>query len=77
MTPFQEALLAIQIAVDSLHTIAKGSPEARREVDDALAQINHLGFDTAKSKEPEPERKPERTFTEKVRKPTQRTLFPS
>lgn len=45
MTPFQEALLAIEIAVDALN--AAGTDQAH----DALDQIKQLGFDTRSQEE--------------------------
>jgi hypothetical protein len=67
MTPLQEALLAIEIAVDALHD--SGAESAR----DALEQIGNLGFDTR----PE-ERKlaPERPLAARARRTIQPSLFP-
>jgi len=45
MTPFQQALLAIEIAVDALHD--SGTEAARA----ALEQIGSLGFDTRPGEE--------------------------
>lgn len=45
MSPFQQSLLAIEIAVDALRDA--DTEQAR----DALAQIEHLGFDTRPSSE--------------------------
>jgi hypothetical protein len=39
---FQNALLAIEIAVEALHELGPS-----RDADDALAQIRHLGFETS------------------------------
>ena len=69
-TPFQEALLAIQIAVDALH-VARQWPDAAHTADDALAEIRQLGFETR----PSGEAKPRGTFSERAKKPVQRRLF--
>jgi hypothetical protein len=75
-SPFQQALLALEIAVDALHGLSKESREAKATVDDAFAQIQHLGFDTR----PTDDRKPTGPHESKVnksRKPKkQQTLFP-
>jgi hypothetical protein len=66
MTPFQEALLAIEIAVDALH-------ESRTEsARDALEQIRHLGFDTR----PGDERKKQPEKPRAIRRSIQPSLFP-
>jgi hypothetical protein len=49
MTPFQQALLAVEIAVDALHDVARESPMAERTARDALAQIAYFGFDIRSS----------------------------
>lgn len=46
-SPFQDALLAIEICVDALHKA--DTPEAR----EALEQLAHLGFDTRPTKQRE------------------------
>lgn len=46
MTPFQEAVLAIDILVDAMHATAKAAPEAEFAAAEAFAQVRHLGFDT-------------------------------
>lgn len=52
-TPFQDALLAIEIAVGALHGLRHESREANAAVEDAFAQIKHLGFDVeGPAKEP-------------------------
>jgi hypothetical protein len=68
MTPFQQALLAIEIAGDALHEL--GTDSGR----DALEQIGQLGFDTR----PSEERKlaPEKPLAASVRRTKQPTLFP-
>lgn len=68
MTPFQQALLAIEIAVDALQESAS---ESARE---ALEQIQHLGFDTRRSEERKSQ--PEQTCVAGTVKPTQKSLFP-
>jgi hypothetical protein len=73
MTPFQQALLAIDIAVDALHEIAKASPGADPIVCDAFDQLRHLGFDTRPTTERHPT--PERHPAAAKRKPVQHTLF--
>jgi len=67
MSPFQEALLAIEIAVDAL---AEADTETSR---DALEQIKHLGFDTRTSEERKPAGDKPKPFAR--RKSVQRTLF--
>jgi hypothetical protein len=74
MTPFQEALLALEIAVDALHATAKASPEAEYAAQEAFDQIRHLGFDVRHSAERKG--KPARTWAEAAKKPTQGKLFP-
>ena len=66
MTPFQEALLAIEIAVDALNK--EGTESAR----DALEQIRHLGFDTR----PGEERKKQPEKPRAIRRSIQPSLFP-
>jgi hypothetical protein len=63
---WQEALLAIEIAVDALH---EADTETSR---DALEQIKHLGFDTRRSGERKAA-KPRKEWTRK--KSIQPTLF--
>jgi hypothetical protein len=76
-TPFQDALLAIEIAVAALHGLRQESREANSTVEDAFAQIQHLGFSVEPVK-PEPTR----TFASRVSSPrkserrlVQKTLF--
>lgn len=64
MSPFQTALLAIEVAVDALHE--SGTESAR----DALDQIAHLGFDTRTTEERQ--KKPE---VRRVRRAVQKGLF--
>jgi hypothetical protein len=67
MTSFQQALLAIEIAVDALHESRTDSAR------DALDQIGKLGFDTR----PTDERKssPAKPLAARVRKTKQPSLF--
>jgi len=67
MTPFQQALLAIEIAVDALHE--SGMDSGR----DALEQIDQLGFDIR----PSEERKlaPEKPLAARARRTSQPSLF--
>lgn len=51
MTPFQEALLALEIAVDALHATAQASPEAEATAHEAFDALRHHGFDTRHSAE--------------------------
>jgi hypothetical protein len=51
MTPFAQALLAIEIAVNALHETAARAPGTRPAVQDTLHQIAHLGFDVRPSEE--------------------------
>jgi hypothetical protein len=50
-TPFEDALLALNIAVDALHESATAAPGAEKAASDALVQIGHLGFDVRPSGE--------------------------
>lgn len=79
VSPFQQALLAIEVLVDALHATARASPEAEFVAQDALDQIRHLGFDTRRTSERErPDEPPVNSIAEKVgpaRKPTQGRLF--
>ncbi|HEY2787042.1 MAG TPA: hypothetical protein VGJ05_18925 [Fimbriiglobus sp.] len=75
MTPFEQALLAIEITVDALHTTAKESPEAAHAVKEALDQIAYLGFDVR----PTGDRavKPAKSWAQGTRKKLrQQSLFP-
>jgi hypothetical protein len=67
MSPFQQALLAVEIAVDALHE--SGTASAR----DALDQIGQLGFDTRPSEERKV--KPEKSRAASVRRTRQPSLF--
>jgi len=73
MTPFSQALLAIEIAVDALHEIARASPGTDPIVSDALDQLRHLGFDTRPTTERQ--HKPDKRHATVNRKPVQQTLF--
>jgi hypothetical protein len=68
MTPYQEALLAIEIAVAALHD--SKTPSAS----DALEQIGHLGFDTRLKEEPKEKFRDQ--WTTKTRRRKQPRLFP-
>lgn len=68
MSPFQSALLAIEISIDALH---EANTESAR---DALAQIGHLGFDTRSSEDRKPQKHEKRVI---ARRSSQPTLFVS
>jgi len=75
MTPFQQALLAIEIAVDALHATAKESPESSHAAREAFDQIAHLGFDVRPTADRT--KAPVKSWSQSTRKKQkQQSLFP-